>query len=96
MTLPPENTRHAIGFLLTRPLRDVTMSFAENVVLFLFLLTRPLRDVTPSKVQVFLVSSISTHTPLAGRDFLNRRFCFLFLVFLLTRPLRDVTFLQDD
>ena len=33
-------------FLLTRPLRDVTISQAEEVITGIFLLTRPLRDVT--------------------------------------------------
>ena len=56
-----------------------------------FLLTRPLRDVTQftaTRQQIFL---ISTHTPLAGRDF-NQ--CIKSAEnggFLLTRPLRDVT-----
>ena len=59
-----------------------------------FLLTRPLRDVTVSYSHTILPISISTHTPLAGRDpailtdALHRR------QFLLTRPLRDVTSLE--
>ena len=33
-------------FLLTRPLRDVTITFYFSVYILQFLLTRPLRDVT--------------------------------------------------
>ena len=56
------------GFLLTRPLRDVTPDADDVAAMEEFLLTRPLRDVT------YLLSPhcqglrISTHTPLTGRD----------------------------
>ena len=33
------------GFLLTRPMRDVTKGHSFSVTLWLFLLTRPMRDV---------------------------------------------------
>ena len=55
-------------FLLTRPLRDVTYFRLNCIASILFLLTRPLRDVTNSARAATLISSISTHTPLAGRD----------------------------
>ena len=56
--------------LLTRPLRDVTDSLIVSLTcLTTFLLTRPLRDVTnPGKIDCMLLT-ISTHTPLAGRDY---------------------------
>ena len=37
---------HVPGFLLTRPLRDVTLVSCNCFTIFEFLLTRPLRDVT--------------------------------------------------
>ena len=79
-----------------------------------FLLTRPLRDVTLPFIVDLWGETISTHTPLAGRDKKQRRFETALLnfyshapcgtwrmgnsarteytEFLLTRPLRDVTF----
>ena len=55
-------------FLLTRPLRDVTCFGQCNCYNNLFLLTRPLRDVTELAEVAEPVLTISTHTPLAGRD----------------------------
>ena len=56
-----------------------------------FLLTRPLRDVTGILLLSFQISSISTHTPLAGRDNISTCRNAQKNEFLLTRPLRDVT-----
>ena len=55
-------------FLLTRPLRDVTNCSIDVVLHFRFLLTRPLRDVTHLIDSHSVLTAISTHTPLAGRD----------------------------
>ena len=55
-------------FLLTRPLRDVTIVFYTLNVTDQFLLTRPLRDVTAIITGACSAASISTHTPLTGRD----------------------------
>ena len=64
-----ENGVNPLLFLLTRPLRDVTRGrLARLVITNRFLLTRPLRDVTCSSVLACGSSSISTHTPLTGRD----------------------------
>ena len=56
-----------------------------------FLLTRPLRDVTIICVFYVYYISISTHTPLAGRDIVGTMDPEAMKKFLLTRPLRDVT-----
>ena len=56
-----------------------------------FLLTRPLRDVTRPSTPVMYSTTISTHTPLAGRDFVCPVEFSDYVLFLLTRPLRDVT-----
>ena len=56
------------GFLLTRPLRDVTRGCILLSPEWEFLLTRPLRDVTNFKIGGNTYNVISTHTPLAGRD----------------------------
>ena len=56
-------------FLLTRPLRDVTIHLGyHSVSAKAFLLTRPLRDVTNATYRWNGSAWISTHTPLAGRD----------------------------
>ena len=60
------------SFLLTRPLRDVTIILARYALIRIFLLTRPLRDVTPQPDTAEQPQPISTHTPLAGRDFDRR------------------------
>ena len=78
-------------FLLTRPLRDVTVKDAGNSVFMRFLLTRPLRDVTTLKLFILIGTGISTHTPLAGRDLKTETGKKNYMRFLLTRPLRDVT-----
>ena len=58
-------------FLLTRPLRDVTLFTQIDTIFLIFLLTRPLRDVTLPDVILMENVEISTHTPLAGRDTLT-------------------------
>ena len=55
-------------FLLTRPLRDVTVGTCTGNTYSVFLLTRPLRDVTGHEFKDLRHTEISTHTPLAGRD----------------------------
>ena len=62
-----ENCR-LLRFLLTRPLRDVTLRSLREDVTRSFLLTRPLRDVTAAPRYPAVAAPISTHTPLAGRD----------------------------
>ena len=56
-----------------------------------FLLTRPSRDVTEGITENAKLATISTHTPLAGRDYLVSAFTRNCIRFLLTRPSRDVT-----
>ena len=60
-----------VAFLLTHPSRDVTMINHDFVHLRLFLLTRPSRDVTFLLCCFAFCHTISTHTPLAGRDFMS-------------------------
>ena len=79
------------GFLLTRPLRDVTERHQLASQGRVFLLTRPLRDVTVLLNGQEYDPDISTHTPLAGRDTLRYAMRSMRSKFLLTRPLRDVT-----
>ena len=45
-----------------------------------FLLTRPLRDVTYAFRIISIQHQISTHTPLAGRDFSIRRFYYFIFI----------------
>ncbi len=59
---------HGCKFLLTRPSRNVTMSCIVKDGGEQFLLTRPSRDVTIGRKRYEKVITISTHTPLAGRD----------------------------
>ena len=66
------------------------MSSSDSLVLR-FLLTRPLRDVTETIAEALPNMSISTHTPLAGRDEYPLDCFGYYSPFLLTRPLRDVT-----
>ena len=67
-TIPPRNVGGALLFLLTRPSRGATIS-EETVGLWkLFLLTRPSRGATFLVTIRRICPSISTHTPLAGRD----------------------------
>ena len=63
------------GFLLTRPLRDVTIHSFGGREWLEFLLTRPLRDVTQCAPCHRIFWSISTHTPLTGRDGRENRHC---------------------
>ena len=59
-----------VSFLLTRPSRDVTIKYFILFTFYdLFLLTRPSRDVTDFDIEEDADDTISTHTPLAGRDF---------------------------
>ena len=53
-----------------------------NLLSILFLLTRPLRDVTLATARDTIGESISTHTPLAGRDRLH--FAAVLIVFIST------------
>ena len=62
-----------------------------SIAALTFLLTRPLRDVTTHARCRLLSRLISTHTPLAGRDFRPLKIFAIPESFLLTRPLRDVT-----
>ena len=55
-----------------------------------FLLTRPSRDVTNESGIIYTAKTISTHTPLAGRD-IAFPLVHPSMSFLLTRPSRDVT-----
>ena len=61
--------RTTYEFLLTRPLRDVTGFAYVGIEILAFLLTRPLRDVTHFHPFMRNKTIISTHTPLAGRDY---------------------------
>ena len=58
----------SVKFLLTRPSRGATCSFHCIRCSFTFLLTRPSRGATNRKALNSYGMSISTHTPLAGRD----------------------------
>ena len=58
-------------FLLTRPLRGVTSLPVCSSICRLFLLTRPLRGVTNFRLCYVPIEGISTHTPLARRDWLQ-------------------------
>ena len=79
-----------IGFLLTRPLRDVTALVQGLIGSVEFLLTRPLRDVTTFKYQAPCLLRFLLTRPL--RDVTPWEYLTSgSLVFLLTRPLRDVT-----
>ena len=56
------------AFQLTRPLRGATSSSISSSSHFVFQLTRPLRGATRAGIHAAGIKSISTHTPLAGRD----------------------------
>ena len=73
-------------FLLTRPLRDVTNCSIDVVLHFRFLLTRPLRDVTHLIDSHSVLTAISTHTPLAGRDDIIMYYPFAFKNFYSHAP----------
>ena len=78
-------------FLLTRPLRDVTMMLLQQAHQHhRFLLTRPLRDVTTVRDILLRVPGFLLTRPLrdvTGYTLHPGGTC----EFLLTRPLRDVT-----
>ena len=57
-----------VKFLLTRPSRGATKNPTVAITLEAFLLTRPSRGATISRKHILIVDTISTHTPLAGRD----------------------------
>ena len=59
-----------------------------------FLLTRPSRGATQAPTIGYYAMFISTHTPLAGRDFLPRLAQSIASKFLLTRPSRGATVLR--
>ena len=85
------------AFLLTRPSRDVTDMSGCLSSSRTFLLTRPSRDVTAITQLPVRWTWISTHTPLAGRDFICYSIEQFTIRFLLTRPSRDVTVMvQND
>ena len=77
-------------FLLTRPSQGVTGKRRPYRHRGRFLLTRPSQGVTNTFTVSTPIQSISTHTPLAGRDFPD---CLYqkYLIFLLTRPSQGVT-----
>ena len=77
-------------FLLTRPSRGVTSAKFSDQCVPRFLLTRPSRGVTHVLITAPACVRISTHTPLAGRDYFSRSAIAVFK-FLLTRPSRGVT-----
>ena len=53
-----ENQIVLVAFLLTRPMRDVTISLMSFVLLALFLLTRPMRDVTVTGLMRIIMCTI--------------------------------------
>ena len=63
-----------------------------NVQQFTFLLTRPLRGATIIPLFSYCYATISTHTPLAGRDLARLTILKFWVEFLLTRPLRGATY----
>ena len=80
------------GFLLTRPLRDVTGLAYNKTTPVKFLLTRPLRDVTITAMAGVPAFTFLLTRPL--RDVTSSsRMALRSVQFLLTRPLRDVTIL---
>ena len=64
-------------FLLTRPMRDVTLIRSGFFGTLRFLLTRPMRDVTNFYFHNYLTPLVSTHTPHAGRDLFSKLFTIL-------------------
>ena len=80
-----------MGFLLTRPLRDVTLYFFLDVSVQDFYSHAPYGTWLTTWCIGFIDFIISTHTPLTGRDLAGRRKSYWWCWFLLTRPLRDVT-----
>ena len=78
-------------FQPTRPLRGATSLVASGSVSIIFQPTRPLRGAT---VQTLLVAGsglISTHAPLAGRDWRGGAMVARHALFQPTRPLRGAT-----
>ena len=78
-------------FLLTRPLRDVTLNPKEIMMDWVISTHTPLAGRDKIDKRQELLTSISTHTPLAGRDIYIVDISYTVFQFLLTRPLRDVT-----
>ena len=79
------------GFLLTRPSRGATIWNGHGASPNQFLLTRPSRGATTLMYCARRSWTISTHTPLAGRDTASRWSCPDTATFLLTRPSRGAT-----
>ena len=80
------------AFLLTRPLRDVTLGLQVVFHVHDISTHTPLAGRDMLGLKTLSEMLISTHTPLAGRDALRSAEEFgAFWTFLLTRPLRDVT-----
>ena len=73
-------------FLLTRPSRDVTKYSLFQSRQEIFLLTRPSRDVTYTCQANLMHIRISTHTPLAGRDYTEEQIQELVLNFYSHAP----------
>ena len=63
-----ERTQGCLSFLLTRPSRGATLITRRRNAVSVFLLTRPSRGATPSQASTSKTLTVSTHTPLAGRD----------------------------
>ena len=78
-------------FLLTRPLRDVTVCFVRGRNKVKISTHTPLAGRDSGAEIPYTAFVISTHTPLAGRDQYHQTRRLRNLLFLLTRPLRDVT-----
>ena len=77
-------------FLLTRPSRGATHCNGIIIQNRSFLLTRPSRGATAGSLLKRTQRNISTHTPLAGRDW-PAAIDMIFDAFLLTRPSRGAT-----
>ena len=89
------DVKYPMSFLLTRPLRDVTISEIEAYNNNCISTHTPLTGRDIISLRHYLKRVISTHTPLTGRDKMLRLLCRICL-FLLTRPLRDVTNLSGS
>ena len=78
-------------FQPTRPLRGATSQVFLLLTSFLFQPTRPLRGATAYARGTYRGAGISTHAPLAGRDFYHTGVGGATLRFQPTRPLRGAT-----
>ena len=68
--MTPSELQYAtlISFLLTRPLRDVTIPFCKSNKLIIISTHTPLAGRDLGHISCCGLPKISTHTPLAGRD----------------------------